>query len=135
MYQDDSFFTLGVWGQIGLAGLSAALFCVMLLLVRRIGRGRPRAARTAIALVLFWAFEWLSPQVYYLYYWMIIDGLPVQSVIGPPPGPAHIARLLTFSESHSLSAHGRGLLGWAMLAAALLRLPHRSELTGSHNSE
>lgn len=120
MYAQDSFFTLGPAGQIGLAMLTLVLTGLMLWLVRRLGRSLPRAARIALALALFWAFLWLSPQVYYLYYQTIIPGLPWQSVIKAPPGPADVMRIMTFQDATTLSAHGRALLGWGMLAVAVV---------------
>ena len=66
-------------------------------------------------------FVWLSPQVYYVYYLMIFDGLPWQIVVRTPPGPGALVRLLAFQDKASLSAHGQAALGWAMLAAALWR--------------
>ena len=68
---------------------------------------------------LFALFDWLSPQIYYAYYLAIIPGLPVQAVVAATPDPTAILKLLTFSGSHDLSAHGRGALGWAMLGAAV----------------
>ncbi|MEL7257221.1 MAG: hypothetical protein AAFN80_05170 [Pseudomonadota bacterium] len=135
MYTEDSFFTLGTGGQIGLALLSVCLFALCLALVFYLGRSWRRLPRIGLAIALFWAFEWLSPQIYYQYYILVFDGLPWQIVIKSPPSPERIAKLLLFSHDPSLSAHGRGLLAWAMIAIALLKLPQRSELTASHNSE
>lgn len=121
MYTEDSFFTLGTGGQIGLAVLSALLMIAMVALTWRLGRFMPRAARVVLALTLFWAFVWLSPQIYYLYYQAIIPGLPWQIVVRDPPTLEDIARLLSFTAEQTLSAHGRGGLGWFMLATALPR--------------
>ncbi|MEO0820358.1 MAG: hypothetical protein AAF074_08025, partial [Pseudomonadota bacterium] len=79
-----------------------------------------RRARRALlggllGLALWWAFLWLSPQVYYTYYRAIIPGLPLQVVIRSPPTPGDALGLLTFTGEDSLSAHGRGVLGWGML--------------------
>ena len=116
MYQGDSFFTLSTGGQIGLAVLSVVLSIAMLLLLRRLVRGRSPIGRIAIAALLFFLFVWLSPQAYYTYYRMIIPGLPLQWVIHWPDVVEPFA-LLIFSAGDSLSAHGRGILGWAMLAS------------------
>ncbi len=75
--------------------------------------------RCLLALVLFWLFVWLSPQIYYWYYLLIFDGLPVQSVIGTPPTPFDLIRLIGFSDRHDLSHHGQGVLGWALVLTAL----------------
>lgn len=117
MYQGDSFFTLTGWGQVGLAFLSVVLAVGMLSLCLWLAKGR---ARVVIALVLFWLFVWLSPQVYYAYYRIIIEGLPQQWVIGwPRCGEAF--GYLTFTGPGTLSAHGQGLLGWLMILLALFR--------------
>lgn len=117
MYQGDSFFTLSTGGQTGLAVISVVLSIAMLLLTRYLMRGRPPIARIAIWAVLFFLFVWLSPQVYYAYYRMIIPGLPLQWVIHWPDVLEPVA-LLTFTAGDTLSAHGRGILGWAMLVSA-----------------
>ncbi len=119
MYEGDSFFTLGPAGRAGLLAVSAALAAATLLALRRLGRGRRPAARALWALGLFWGFVWLSPQVYYLYYQAIIPGLPWQAVIRAPPGPRAIGELLVFAARPTLSDHGKGALGWALLGLAL----------------
>lgn len=119
-YRDDSFFTLGAWEQAGLAALSLAMAFVLLCVVWKVVRGRPLALRIAIAVAAFHVFLWLSPQVYYGYYRLIIDGLPRQSVIGAPPSPGALIALLGFQGPGTLSAHGQGVLGWALLAVAIV---------------
>ena len=117
MYAGDSLFTLTPPQITGVLLLGAALWTVCLAAVRAVG---PRGLRIGAALVLAWAFEWLSPQAFYSYYRLILDGLPAQWVVGwPPPGPAHMARLMGFSLEASLSAHGRALVAWSLLLAAL----------------
>ena len=78
--------------------------------------------RLAIAFVVIWAFEWLSPQVYYLYYIFLFD-LPLQLVVQTPPTPGDVVRLLTFTAGFDLSHHGRGALSWLILLACVA--PHR----------
>lgn len=121
MYQNDSFFTLNTGGQIGLAVLSAVLALGMLLLTRRLAITRTPARRVAVWALLYFLFVWLSPQLYYTYYRAIIPGLPSQWVI-PWPDVLEPLALLTFTAGDSLSAHGRGILGWAMLVMALWRV-------------
>ena len=120
MYEGDSFFTLSVGGQIGLAAISLALFVAVLVALWWGTRRRSRPVRIAVALVGFWLFVWLSPQVYYQYYMLIFDGLPVQWVIWPPRGPGEALQLLIFTGPANLSAHGQGVLGWAMLCVAFV---------------
>lgn len=117
MYERDSFFTLSVGGQIGLAVLSLGLSVLMLWAVWRGTQAMPRLSRIGSAYLAFWLFVWLSPQVYYQYYRLIFEGLPAQWITGwPELGEA--ARLLTFTGPATLSAHGQGVLGWALLAVA-----------------
>lgn len=121
MYNADSFFTLTVPGQIGLAILSGALALGMLAVTRLLVKRCRVWLRVAIAIALFLAFNWLSPQVYYTYYRLILPGLPLQWVIGPMPSLIDAGNLLLFSAGENLSAHGRGILGWAMLITAIWR--------------
>ena len=113
-YAGDSFHTLGRAEQAGLVALSLALAAGMAALAWRL-------AGPIRAVVLFWLFVWLSPQVFYLYYQMIFDGLPWQIVVRGVPGPGRILRLLTFTVSGTLSDHGAGLLGWGLVGLALWR--------------
>ncbi len=126
MYQGDSFFTLGVGGQIGLLIVSLALAAVALGVTRVMTYFRPYILRPFIWAVLFISFVWLSPQAYYTYYRMIFDGLPAQSVIQAPPRPEELLAFLTFTREATLSAHSVGLQGWLMLVVALL--PRRKRI-------
>ncbi len=119
MYRDDSFFTLSGGAQIGLALVSFLLVWTVFWIVSTLAKGRPIWLRLMLAALLFVAFVWLSPQVYYAYYRAVIEGLPAQWVISAPNwDPLHY---LSFTGPRNLSAHGQGLLGWAMLALAVLR--------------
>ena len=121
MYQSDSFFTLSIPGQIGLACLTLVLSVAAMLLVLKLTWHRAWWWRVLIAGGLFLGFLWLSPQIYYTYYRAIIPGLPLQVVISTWPDPIEALRLLMFSDGSNLSAHGRGVLGWAMLITSALR--------------
>ena len=121
MYEGDSFFTLSIGGQAGLAALSTVFAAVMVGLTWALARGSPIWLRVVIWAVLFTAFIWLSPQGYYTYYRLIIDGLPAQWVIGDLPRPGEVLAFLTFTGRANLSAHSTGVLGWLMLAAAMWR--------------
>ena len=118
MYAGDSFFTLSPAGQLGLACLSAASAAVLVGGLLRVRLGR--LAKLGLAVVLFWAFVWLSPQLYYTYYRAIIPGLPAQIVLKKPPGPGHLAALATFSARQDLSDHGKGALWWALICAVFV---------------
>lgn len=119
MYQQDSFFDLSLWERIGLVCISAALAGLMLVVARMLLRDRPVWLCLAGALFLFWVFVWVSPQVYYTYYRMIIPDLPLQWVIWPPTRPLEALQMLFFSGPQNLSAHSQGVLGWALVAIPL----------------
>jgi hypothetical protein len=118
MYRDDTLFTLELMEMAGLLAVSAAMALAMLALARRFCRGK-WWRRLVLAVVLFWLFLWLSPQVYYAYYQIITDGLPVQIVIGWPPGAETVLRRLFFAGPVTIAAHGQGVLGWAMVVVAV----------------
>jgi hypothetical protein len=118
MYRDDSFFTLGLVEAVGLLVVSVLLVLGVLALARRLCRGR-LGRRLVAAAGLFWVFLWLSPQVYYAYYQLIFDGLPVQIVIGWPPGAETVLRRLVFAGPATLAAHGQGVLGWGLAVVAV----------------
>ncbi|CAD0186705.1 hypothetical protein RUESEDTHA_03615 [Ruegeria sp. THAF57] len=130
MYRQDSFFDLSGWGQVGLALLSAILFLLMVLLARRALRPFPIWVRLFGALSLFWLFVWLSPQIYYMYYRLVIPDLPLQWVIWPPRDPLKSLEMLIFSYEQNLSAHGQGILGWAVILAAVLPRRHAGRSGG-----
>lgn len=120
MYHQDSFFDLSGWGRVGLVLLSLALLMLMVLFARYFLRNSPLWARFAGALVFFWLFVWLSPQIYYMYYRMIIPDLPLQWVIWPPRDLLKPLEMLLFIHQNTLSAHGQGILGWAVVLTAVL---------------
>jgi hypothetical protein len=119
MYESDSFFTLTVWGRLGLGVLSIVFALAAIGLTRVMTLRRPVVIRVPIWAFLFIMFVWASPQGYYIYYRLLFDGLPAQSVLGDMPPPQEIIALLTFRYQASLSAHAVGVLGWAMLITAL----------------
>ncbi|MEP2470200.1 MAG: hypothetical protein ABJH45_01360 [Paracoccaceae bacterium] len=125
MYTQDSFFDLSPLGQFGLACLSLTLFALVFAVARVVLWRRPAWLRVAGALGFFWAFVWLSPQVYYTYYWFLFTDLPVQWVIKPPVSVAKIIELLTFQGRQNLAAHGQALMGWALMGAAVFQWPKR----------
>ena len=123
MYDRDSFFDLSLVGQVGLACLSVAMFLALILVAHRTLRQRSVWLRVLGSMFLFWLFVWLSPQVYYMYYRVLIPDLPLQWVIKPPLNPLRIVELLSFQGRQTLAAHGQGVLGWCMFAAPFLRWP------------
>lgn len=82
----------------------------------------PRWWRLLWAVGLFWAFLWLGPQVYYLYYLAIFEGLPVQAVVGwPPPDIGEFGTTILFLTQPHLPDLARGSLFWLLILAALTR--------------
>lgn len=125
MYARDSFFDLSLAGQCGLVALSLLLSIAFLLVARLLLRTDAIWVRLLGALSLYWLFVWLSPQVYYEYYRLLIPSLPAQWVIWPPRTPAEALALLSLQGPHSLSAHGQALLGWSLLAAPFVRVSRK----------
>lgn len=121
MYNQDSFFDLSALGQVGLIAISAALFLLLLIAAWTLLRPRGPMVRIFGALVLFWLFVWMSPQVFYMYYWMIFPDLPLQWVIWPPPEPGKALQMMLFQYRQNLSAHSQGVLGWCLLAAPFVQ--------------
>lgn len=120
IYDSDSFFDLSLLERIGLLALSLAMAAALIWLARWMRRTLPRPLWIPLSIALFWAFVWLSPQAYYSYYMLIIPDLPLQSVIKSPPGPDTLAALASFTGERTLSAHSKGVLFWALVAATLL---------------
>lgn len=120
MYQNDSFFTLSTGGQAGLLILSFAIAAVLIGIVWRIAHNKHWILRVIFGLIAIYIFEWFSPQIYYIYYVLLLD-VPWQVVIGSPPTPQSLLKLLTFSDNANLSFHSRGVFGWLLIAISLLR--------------
>ncbi|MEM7068967.1 MAG: hypothetical protein AAF478_08790 [Pseudomonadota bacterium] len=115
MYGNDTFFHLSQSGQIGLAILSGMLGIATLWLFNKTSSRFGVLVKVLLAIVFLWGFTWLSPQIYYLYYWLIFDTLPFQNVIKSPPSLADIFRLSTFTADTNLSDHSKGILFWLMI--------------------
>ena len=94
--EQDSFFTLSLAGRAGLALLSVLfltlVFWVLGLktrwLISRFNggmgawRGVPVTLDIALGWLIYLLLHRLSPQLYYLYYMTLFEGLPLQWVIG-----------------------------------------------------
>lgn len=120
MYQQDSFFDLSQWERVGFVCISAMLAILFLFASYRLLRNKPILIRLSGALILFWVFVWVSPQIYYTYYRMIIPDLPLQWVIWPPASPVDALRMMVFSGPQNLSAHSQRILGWVLLVAPFI---------------
>jgi hypothetical protein len=119
MYSEDSFHTLSIYGRLAVLVLSMAMLAGLFAVSYILMKGRRGAARIVIAAALFWVFVWLSPQVYYTLYGFLFEGLPRQWVVGIPPTLDELLGLITFSGRQTLSAHGKGLLFWALVLLSL----------------
>lgn len=121
MYLQDSFFDLSSWGRIGLVCISSILFLSVLFATRTLLKYKPVLVKLTGSLVFFWLFVWLSPQVYYMYYRILIPSLPLQWVIWPMESPITAFKYLLFQGPQNLSAHSQGLLGWSLIVAPFVR--------------
>lgn len=121
MYLQDSFFDLSSWGRIGLVCISSILFLAVLFATRTLLKYKPVLVKLTGSLVFFWLFVWLSPQVYYMYYRILIPSLPLQWVIWPMESPITAFKYLLFQGPQNLSAHSQGLLGWSLIVAPFVR--------------
>ena len=131
MYSQDSFFDLTPWGRTGLVAISTVLFLLTFFATRLLLRRQPAWLRPPAALLIFYLFVWVSPQVYYQYYRLIIPDLPLQWVIWPPENPRVALEYLFFQGPQNLSAHAQGLLGWSLLAAPFARFRRSRDGTAS----
>ena len=121
LYASDTFFHLSLTGRVGLVVISGAMAVLSLWAAWAASRSQTLPVRPVIGIAIFCAFEWLAPQVHYLWYRQVIDGLPLQWVIDPWPRVLEAPwRVMGFQEPASLSAHSRGALGWALLLVALI---------------
>lgn len=121
MYAEDTFFHLSVAGQFGLAILSVVLAAFTAWLFSKISTRFSLSVKVLLALVFLWLFIWLSPQVYYFYYLLLFEGLPVQWVIQTPPTLSELFLTITFQGKATLSNHSKGALYWLMIVIALLQ--------------
>ncbi|MGI9357314.1 MAG: hypothetical protein ACR2PF_19430 [Rhizobiaceae bacterium] len=132
MYAGDSYFTLTSGGQVLIGSISMLLALACVAVCAKLAWRRPWPARLIAALAVFVFFVWLSPQVYYTCYIFLWD-VSWQIVIGIPPSPEDVLRILTFTNRANLSFHSQGLLGWLLIATALL-LPRLCPLSAKGRS-
>lgn len=72
---------------------------------------------TIILFFLFWA---IAPQIHYIYYQQIMDGLQNQWVIGGGIKVDRAIRFITLSEKNSIADHANGIALWlCMLCSSL----------------
>jgi len=110
-YAEDSFFTLGMGGRIGLVILSGVLMILCVWLVWTCVKGWGRVWRVVFALGVFWGFLWLSPQVYYAYFWLIFERpYPSRSWCVRRPASARWCGCLASRAKSAWRSMGRGCL-------------------------
>ena len=61
-------------------------------------------------------FLWLTPQIYYFYYQIILDDLPWQIIVSLPLSPDAVLDRYLFRGPATLSNHAKGALAWALIA-------------------
>jgi len=120
MYDGDTFFSLTMAARFGLVLLSMGLAALTAVAFIKITCRMFWPLRLLLAPAFLWVFVWLSPQVFYLYYMIVFDHLPLQNVLQSPPQPSQIVHLLGFSGKAALSHHAAGLLGWGLIIFAIL---------------
>ena len=120
MYDGDSFFSLTMAARFGLVFLSFGLAALTAVAFIKITCRMAWPVRLLLAPVFLWAFVWLSPQIFYLYYMALFDHLPLQNVVQSPPRPLQIMHLFSFAGKAALSQHVTGLLGWGLVVLAVL---------------
>ncbi len=133
-YSDDSFYTLDSQGRSGLVLLSAVLTVVLFTLsvwktrtiltsnvcIQPFQRALLCAFDLVSTLVFLYLALYLVPQMYYLYYQRIIDGLPTQLVIGWPPSLYDFLKMSISRGPESLSYHLQGAIIRTLLVLTLL---------------
>lgn len=117
MYAEDALFTLTNLQITGVLTIATCLGAVFVGLVILIARGA-WPMRLFVGSLAALAFEWLSPQVFYEYYRVIIPNLPRQSVLGAPDLVGFL-NVISFRDTASLSAHGRGVFYLFLLIVSL----------------
>lgn len=122
MYAEDTFFNLSPLGQVGLVCVAGSMAMAWALLAHAITRNARWWDRAATGLTAFWSYVILSPQVFYWYFRLLFD-IPDQWIVRWQ-GPGVIADLLLFRADASLSHHGQGIFGWALIFG-LAVLPRR----------
>jgi hypothetical protein len=122
MYENDSFLTLSIIEHIGLLSVTLVLSIALIWLFWKTIYWVNVWLRPFFALMFLYLFIWLSPQIYYLYYLVIFDFLDFKNVIHSPFNPLTLFNLLTFTESGKLADHGKGVLGWILIALSFLHL-------------
>lgn len=115
MYANDSFYTLSELARIGLVAVSAVMALGVITLAVVLMRGRRGSVRLAIGVFLFSIFVWISPQGYYSYYQLILEGLPQQWVIAAPPTFIDLLELVSFRGPQTISSHSLGALFWVLV--------------------
>lgn len=129
MYDQDTFFQLTLLARTGLVLLSLIMAFALIMLILLVCKKLPRLnvlfgvfSHVSIAILFLWLFLWLSPQIYYFYYQVIIGDLPWQNVISTPPSLGDLAHMLSFQSPNSLSHLAKAALGWVLMFVAAISI-------------
>ena len=132
--ENDSFFTLTLFGRAGLVLLSAvflvSLFWLLAAKTRWLRKLWPEpgmlfAVDIALGWLIYLAAHHLSPQLYYSYYLILFDGLPAQWVINTQIDLEALRNLVIPGTKDRLSDFLATAGFWAVLPYTLLL--HRVE--------
>jgi len=121
MYENDTFYHLSLLDRAGLVFLSVILFSIIAYLSIKLTSNLKLPAKIISALFIFWLFVWVSPQIYYFYYLLIFENLPLQVVIQAPPDPFEIFQIISFTGKPDLSAHSKGIFFWLIMLLMLIQ--------------
>ena len=127
-YAGDSFFTLTPWPRVGLVVLSAALILALFWLSAAKSAALYRAgAKLRVPSLVVLATDlvasaalmagavWLSPQIYYTYYRLLLPDLPSQWVLSGWVAVETLGWQVRLSPDASLADHLVGLTFWSLL--------------------
>jgi len=126
-YRGDSLYDLGLVGSAGLMLLSAGMVLVLFWLAavktRWLEARSPwlLLADPPLAILLFMVSFMITPQLYYIYYVIMIPNLPIQWVATRWIGPLDLLSLARLPAAGSASDHLSGLALRALVLAALWR--------------
>jgi hypothetical protein len=121
-YANDSLWTLGWGGRIGVVAISliglAGIFTVLAFKSRALGQSSPWVTiplDIIAGMLIYLLALWLSPQVFYTFYQTIFTDLPVQIVIKSPFDLNRLQQILIPVKDGSLANHLASIGFWAVL--------------------
>jgi len=129
-YPGDSFHTLGMVQAAGLVVLSSAMVTGVLLVAKAGAASFQYYLREPVAslvilpfvLLLFLIWDFFAPQIYYGYYLVIFDGLPLQWVLHPDKVLERLLAFVTPGPAVSLANDTAALLLHTLLLMAVAKI-------------